>query len=104
VAFCYLNFVSFPSVQIGVIRGISDSSASVFLLSDRRIVNVAGDLLEPVVPNRLDRVKIIRGDQRRGETGTMLQVDQQRGRVRLDSTGEEEMFQLPNLCKMPNPR
>lgn len=83
---------------------MSGKSASVFLLSDRRVVNVAGDLLEPVVPNRHDRVKIIRGDQCRGETGALIQVDQQRGRVRLDSSGEEEMFQLRNLCKMPKLR
>ena len=83
---------------------MSGAVAAVFLLSDRRVVTIAGELLEPVVPDRLDRVKIIRDDERRGETGTLLQVDQQEGRVKLDSSGKEKMFQLRNLCKMPEHR
>jgi len=83
---------------------MSGAVATVFLLSDRRVVTIAGDLLEPVVPDRLDRVQIIRDDERQGETGTLLQVDHQEGRVKLDSSGEEKMFQLRNLCKMPEHR
>ena len=83
---------------------MSGAVATVFLLSDRRVVTIAGDLLEPVVPDRLDRVKIIRDDERRGETGTLLRLYQQEGRVRMDSSGEEKMFQRRNLCKMPEHR
>jgi len=83
---------------------MSGAIASVFLLSDRLVVSVAGELLEPVVPNRLDRVKIIRDDECQGETGTLLQLDQQEGRVKLDSSVKEKMFQLRNLCKMPEHR
>lgn len=84
--------------QEGVIRGISGGMCSVFLPMEDRVVTVAGEWLEPVVPVRRDRVKIILGEDRES-TGLLMSIDHQDGVVKLDS-GDVRMFQLRFLCKM----
>lgn len=84
--------------QSGVIRGISGGMCSLFLPAEDRVVTVAGELLEPIVPVRRDRVKIILGEDRES-TGQLLSIDHQEGVVKLDS-GDVRMFQLRYLCKM----
>jgi len=86
------------SGQTGVIRGISGGMCSLFLPAEDRVVTVAGELLEPVVPQRRDRVKIILGEERES-CGQLLSIDHQEGVVKLDS-GDVRMFQLRYLCKM----
>lgn len=81
-----------------MIRGISGGMCSLFLPAEDRVVTVAGELLEPIVPVRKDRVKIILGEERES-TGQLLSIDHQEGVVKLDS-GDVRMFQLRFLCKM----
>ncbi|KAF4530960.1 hypothetical protein B566_EDAN011341 [Ephemera danica] len=50
--------------QIGVIRGISGGMCTVFLPEEDRVVNLAAEQLEPVVPQRGDQVKVILGEDR----------------------------------------
>lgn len=71
---------------------------SLFLPAEDRVVTVAGDLLEPVVPMRRERVKIILGEDRES-TGQLLSIDNQEGVVKLDA-GDVRMYQLRFLCKM----
>ena len=71
---------------------------SVFLPAEQRVATVAGDMLEPVVPVRGDRVKIIAGENRE-RTGQLLSADRQEGLVKLDSS-EVIMFQILHLCRL----
>lgn len=71
---------------------------SLFLPAEDRVVTVPGELLEPVVPARRDRVKIILGEDRES-TGQLLSIDNLEGVVKLDG-GDVRMYQLRFLCKM----
>lgn len=84
--------------QQGVIRGISAGMCAVFLPVEDRVVNLVCDQLEPVVPSRGDRVKVIIGEEREA-VGTLLSIDNQEGVVKLN-TDEVKMLHLRFLCKM----
>jgi len=71
---------------------------TVYLLTEDRVVNLACEQLEPVIPSRGDRVKIIIGEDREA-IGTLLSIDNQEGVVKL-STDEIKFLQLKFLCKM----
>ena len=90
--------IFFLSFQFGIIRGISGGMCSVFLPAEDRTVTVAGDMLEPVVPVRKDRIKIISGEERES-TGQLLSIDHHEGVVKLDS-GDMRMFLMRHLCKL----
>ncbi|PSN34935.1 Transcription elongation factor SPT5 [Blattella germanica] len=84
--------------QIGVIRGISGNMASIFLPDEDRVVNILLEHLEPVVPKRLDIVKVIFGDDREA-VGQLLSIDIQEGVVKFNS-GEVKLLPLKFLCRM----
>ncbi|CAL1263965.1 unnamed protein product [Larinioides sclopetarius] len=86
------------SGQIGIIRGISGGMCSVFLPKEDRVVNILGEHLEPVVPNRGDNVKVIMGEDREA-TGRLVSIDGSDGVVKLDSK-DLRMMNLKFLCKM----
>lgn len=44
--------------QSGVVRGLSAGMCALYLPQEDRVVNVLADLLEPVVPQSGDRVKV----------------------------------------------
>lgn len=71
---------------------------TVFLPTEDRVVNVLCETLEPVVPSRGDRVKVILGEDRES-VGTLLSIDNQEGVVKLN-TEEIKFLQLRFLCKM----
>lgn len=50
--------------QIGVVRGVNPGMCAVFLPDEARTVNIAPDHLQPVVPVRGDKVKVIMGECR----------------------------------------
>lgn len=62
------------------------------------MVNLVADQLEPVVPSRGDRVKVIFGDDREA-VGTLLSIDNQEGVVQL-TNGQVKMLQLRYLCRI----
>lgn len=47
--------------QSGVVRSVTGSMCSLFLPDEDRVVNMMADQLEPVRPQRVDRVKVILG-------------------------------------------
>jgi len=47
--------------QVGVIRGVTSGMCSVFLPDEDRTVNIVPDHLQPIRPERGDRVKVIMG-------------------------------------------
>ena len=71
---------------------------SIFLPDEDRTVNLQCDQLEPVVPSRGDRVKVILGEDREA-CGVLLSIDNQEGVVKINNE-EVKMLQLRFLCKM----
>jgi len=71
---------------------------TVYLPTEDRVVNLVCEQLEPVVPSRDDRVKVILGEDREA-VGTLLSIDNQEGVVKLN-TDEIKFLQLRFLCKM----
>ncbi|KAG1712147.1 Transcription elongation factor SPT5 [Nymphon striatum] len=84
--------------QNGIIRGISGGMCSVFLPKEDRVMNIMSEHLEPVTPERGDKVKVVLGEERES-TGDLLSIDNQEGVVKLDH-GDIKMLQLRYLCKM----
>jgi len=86
--------------QIGVVRGVIPGHCSVFLHEEERTVTIPGQDLNPVVPSRGDKVKVILGDEDKDQSGQLLSIDSQEGVVKLDHSGDVKMLQLKYLCKM----
>lgn len=75
---------------------------TVYLPTEDRVVNLVCEQLEPIVPSRGDRVKVILGEDR--ETiGTLLSIDNQEGVVKFINSEEIKFLQLRFLCKMKAP-
>ncbi len=85
--------------QVGVIRGVTPGMCSVFLPDEDRTVSIAPDHLQPVQPERNDKVKVIAGEDRES-TGVLLSIDSSEGVVKLDQSGDVKMLQLKYLAKM----
>ena len=71
---------------------------AIFLPEEDRTVNLEWDQLEPVIPKRGDRVKVIVGEDREA-VGVLLSIDNQEGVVKINNE-EVKMLQLRFLCKM----
>lgn len=84
--------------QTGVIRSISGGMCAVYLPLEDRVVNVLGELLEPVVPQRNDKVKVIAGEDREA-VGQLISIENQEGVVKF-GTDDIKIMQLRHLCKM----
>jgi len=84
--------------QSGVVRSLTATMCSLFLPDEDRVVNMTADQLEPVRPQRGDRVKVILGEDREA-SGQLLSIDHQEGVVKLDQE-DVKMLQLRYLCKL----
>ena len=71
---------------------------TLYLPVEDRSLNVLSEHLEPVIPARGDRVKVVGGEERE-QAGSLLSIDHSEGVVKLDS-GDVKMLQLRFLCKM----
>ncbi|XP_045177406.2 transcription elongation factor SPT5-like [Mercenaria mercenaria] len=88
--------------QTGVIRSVTGGMCSVFLPEEDKVVNVSCEHLEPVLPEKNDKAKVILGEEREA-TGSLLSIDGGEGVIKLDG-GEKNIKMLPirYLCKMPS--
>lgn len=86
--------------QLAVVRGVNSGACSVFLPDEDRVMTLSAEFLQPVVPSRGDKVKVILGDEDKDQTGQLLSIDSQEGVVKLDHSGDVKMLQLKYLCKM----
>ncbi|XP_033102671.1 transcription elongation factor SPT5-like isoform X2 [Anneissia japonica] len=84
--------------KTGVIRSVSGAMCSVFLPEDDKIVNIHAHHLEPVVPTKTDRVKVILGDDRES-TGMLINIDGEDGIVKMDQA-DLKILQLRFLGKL----
>lgn len=90
---------------IGVIRSIHGSQCSLHIKDLDKTINLALDYLEPVLPQKGDRVMIVYGDEK-GSTGLLLSIDGTEGVVKLENRPESRdeitMTNVKFLCKLPN--
>lgn len=86
--------------QLGVVRGLSGGSCAVYLPGEDRVVSLPAAALEPVVPQRNDRVKVVAGEDREA-TGTLISIENQEGVVKFGAD-DIKIMQLRHLCKMPS--
>ncbi|XP_059058114.1 transcription elongation factor SPT5 [Achroia grisella] len=84
--------------QAGVLRGVSGGMCAVYVPLEDRVVNVLADLLEPVVPQSGDKVKVIAGEDREA-VGQLISIENQEGVVKF-GTDDIKIMQLRHLCKM----
>lgn len=72
------------------------------LVAEDKTINIQLDHLEPVIPQRNDRVMVIIGDDK-GAIGRLLSIDGNEGVIKLENRPEREeitMKQLRLLCKL----
>lgn len=84
--------------QAGVLRGLSGGMCAVYVPAEDRVVNVLADVLEPVVPQSGDKVKVIAGEDREA-VGQLISIENQEGVVKF-GTDDIKIMQLRHLCKM----
>ncbi|XP_014230506.2 transcription elongation factor SPT5-like [Trichogramma pretiosum] len=84
--------------QQGYITAITDAMVTMYLPFKDKSVNMYYDAIEPVVPSRNDRIRVILGGNR-DSTGTLLAIDGTDGIIK-SSSGEVEMLNLRCLCKV----
>lgn len=70
-----------------------------------KTINISLDYLEPVLPQKGDRVMIVHGDDK-GSTGLLLSIDGPDGVVKLENRPESRdeitMTNIKLLCKLPS--
>ena len=86
----------------GIIKSIHGSQCSLHLTDQDKTINIQLDFLEPVQPQKGDRVAVIFGDDK-GAVGRLLSIDGIEGVIKLENRPEREeitMKQLKYLCKL----
>lgn len=84
--------------QTGSIRSVTGGMCSVFLPEEDKVINISCDHLEPILPEKGDKAKVILGEDRE-MTGTLLSIDGGEGVIKAD-LGEIKMLPIRHLCKM----
>jgi transcription elongation factor SPT5 len=82
----------------GYIREVRDTMCRVFFPDKSETSEFSSESLEPVVPQKKDKVKILRRDFK-GQTGVLVGIDAKDGIVRMDSNFDIKIFQLSDLAK-----
>ncbi|XP_071795435.1 transcription elongation factor SPT5-like [Asterias amurensis] len=83
--------------KTAVIRSITGRMCSVFLPDEERVVNVPSQDLKAITPSKMDRVKVIDGENR-DHTGVLISIDGDDGIVKMDAgVGQHADFKILNL-------
>lgn len=83
---------------VGVVRGVAGAGVSVWLPAEDRVLTLPASTLEPVLPQRDDRVKVIAGEDR-DAVGHLISIENQEGVVKFGAD-DIKIMQLRHLCKM----
>lgn len=90
---------------IGVIKSIHGSQCSLHLRDLDKTINIGLDYLEPILPQKGDKVMIVHGDDK-GSIGLLLSIDGAEGVIKLENRPETRdeitMTNIKFLCKLPN--
>jgi transcription elongation factor SPT5 len=68
-------------------------------LSSGELVTLSEDSLQPVVPQKRDGFKVLKGEYR-GNIGHLLSIDGDEGVVKIEGNDEILMLHLDSLCKL----
>ncbi|XP_064385499.1 transcription elongation factor SPT5-like isoform X2 [Halichondria panicea] len=82
----------------GVVRAIMNNIASVYLYDDGQEIDVPTRSIEPTAPSKFDKVKGITGPNR-GYVGTLINIDEGDGIVKLDADSALKIISLNQLAK-----
>nr|CAB3266712.1 transcription elongation factor SPT5 [Phallusia mammillata] len=85
--------------KIGVIRTITGGLCNVYIDEIKRTVSIPGNNLEPVIPGKKDKVKVIMGEDRES-TGVLISIDGKDGIVRMEQDHQLKILQLRFLGKI----
>jgi len=80
----------------GVIRNITGGLCNVYLPEEKRTVTIPSVHLEPSLPVKQDKVKVILGEDREA-TGELISIDDKDGIVRMDADKQLKILQLRYL-------
>jgi len=82
--------------KTGVIRNITGGLCNVYLPEEKRTVTIPSVHLEPRLPVKTDKVKVILGEDREA-TGELISIDDKDGIVRMDADKQLKILQLRYL-------
>uniref|UniRef100_A0A8D3CKL1 Transcription elongation factor SPT5 n=1 Tax=Scophthalmus maximus TaxID=52904 RepID=A0A8D3CKL1_SCOMX len=85
--------------QTGVIRSITGGMCSVFMQESEKVVSISSDHLEPVIPTKNNKVKVILGEDREA-TGILLSIDGDDGIVRMELDDQLKILNLRFLGRL----
>jgi len=87
--------------SVGVVREVGDTSSKIKLLGrgDSDVIPVPHEFLEPVMPGKKDKIKIIRGDFK-GYTGSLIGIDGTDGIVKMEVNLDIKILRLDFLAKL----
>ncbi|KAJ7380312.1 Transcription elongation factor SPT5 [Desmophyllum pertusum] len=83
----------------GVVRTVSGNTCTVYLYDEKRDVSVSINNVDPGEPVKLDKVKVIIGDDRE-RVGTLINIDDPDGIIKMDQTDQLKILPSntsPNL-------
>ncbi|KAJ3361314.1 transcription elongation factor spt5 [Kappamyces sp. JEL0680] len=86
--------------QVGVVKAVEGIRAQIYLASGETI-HITEELLVPVVPQKKDAFKVLKGEDR-GKIGTLLSIDGHEGVVKLEGVDDILMMNLDTLAKLAN--
>ncbi|XP_067948038.1 transcription elongation factor SPT5-like [Watersipora subatra] len=82
----------------GQIKNISNNVCNVYVEDVDRVISITSDNLEPITPEKSDKVKVIVGEKR-DTVGTLISIDGVDGVLKTDQ-GDINILQIRTLCKM----
>ncbi|CAH3030076.1 unnamed protein product [Porites evermanni] len=83
----------------GVVRTVTGGTCTVYLYDEKRDVSVSIHNVDPGEPIKQDKVKVILGDDRE-RTGTLINIDDPDGIIKMDQTDQLKILPLKYLAKM----
>ncbi|XP_015766127.1 PREDICTED: transcription elongation factor SPT5-like [Acropora digitifera] len=83
----------------GVVRTVSGNTCTVYLYDEKRDVSVSINNVDPGEPVKLDKVKVIMGDDRE-RVGTLINIDDPDGIIKMDQNDQLKILPLKFLAKL----
>ncbi|XP_048581601.1 transcription elongation factor SPT5 isoform X2 [Nematostella vectensis] len=85
--------------KVGVVRDVVGGVCTVYLPDEGRSISTVGAHIDAVQPDKQDKVKVIVGDYRE-RTGTLINIDDKDGIIKMDRPEELKILPLDYLAKL----
>ncbi|XP_031557165.1 transcription elongation factor SPT5-like [Actinia tenebrosa] len=83
----------------GVVRNVNGNICTVYLFDEKRDISIPASNIDSVEPSKLEKVKVITGDDREC-TGTLINIDNDDGIIKMDKTEQLKILPLKYLAKI----